>query len=1209
MSDDSEPKSSKLNQEDEQQECPTRLLEDTPADDDLLAFNGDIGPHKRVARAIAEVILSPHESGGKMIGLEGGWGAGKTTVINLLRKNLDGNPDITVFPFDAWAHEGDPLRRTFLETLIRHFQSVKGWLSKPEKKKWNKTLEKLANRRRVTTTRTVPKTTAFGTIFAISAFLVPVGVPLFLTSLRQEIPGIWVIFGSVLTAAPLIVLIGNSIRVGFKRLRKKYGKSSDKSKNDEKNADDWAFLQGKETTETTQDTTETPEPTSIEFEDDFRKLMQTALPESSKRQAVIVLDNLDRIDPKDALSIWATLQTFLQDRSTKTEYWFKKLWIIVPYDPTGLRQLWANRGAVDEDTEKRNSVIKDDVPAVRGEDADKAVPVSFIDKSFQLRFEVPPPVLSNWKAYLMKLVEEALPRHSKDQHMIYRVFHMCRVKGSKPPTPRELKLYVNQIGVIHRQWQHKFPIDHVAYYAILRRQNVNIFKGLGDGTLPEEKILPILTPGLRDNLAGLAFNVQAELGRQLILDDPIYDALAKNDFKELQNLEKLYKDGFWAILVVISPRLADADAITIANIASCLDKSSILKQQERNESIIVKRELARVASRIESWSPFDESLADGIASICQLASELDVSKKIYEALRQSILKLEKLEETLIVTEGVIKGLLTIFKKIDDLGHQDAFDSRPFTLPVDAQGWVEVCSLIKTQELKFWAFFQPNTSFDEISKILSEAVTQGQFSSKNLATVQVTQASPVHCNWATLAGAFEQRLNAKQNPKSEEANFLLHGLSLLRRYNCDEANAASKRLADGGHLMNGFHQAQSQNHVECKAWYIITSLEQKPDAAMPQNVGNATAGHNDFMSLLNTDDNDLAKQMVEILRAQGNLGLLFTILSARKQYDPLVVRCLRSMADGEEPEVLYTPKTVIDHWSILREHLKEDASPDRFEKLISHLCKKSSLIEDVQKKEGGFNHKNAGLYLVICKVSSSPSFCEWCRDGLATLDSSTWETELDHEGDALKLMLTLIDAGISVLLKQPYQDALVGHAKKVLADSVQPSDDLVSQRSKILGGLGTAARKVLPSRLRDAAMEQDGKCANGFFEMYGGEIADKSTLAGDKNIVARLFSPLVRERKIGGLRWLKEVFDANLQLLDSYSDRTWVASVQDFRERLQGELEKPADKEDEAHDLIVKIASTLGITQKETPPEDEAATEVDDTPEDGGSKEKKLNGVE
>ena len=41
--------------------CPTRLVDDTPAEDDLMAFQGDIGRHKRVAQAIAEIIRTLDE--------------------------------------------------------------------------------------------------------------------------------------------------------------------------------------------------------------------------------------------------------------------------------------------------------------------------------------------------------------------------------------------------------------------------------------------------------------------------------------------------------------------------------------------------------------------------------------------------------------------------------------------------------------------------------------------------------------------------------------------------------------------------------------------------------------------------------------------------------------------------------------------------------------------------------------------------------------------------------------------------------------------------------------------------------------------------------------------------------------------------------------------------------------------------------------------
>ncbi len=89
--------------------CPTRLIEDTPANHDAFAKEGAVGPHLRVANAIVDLITSPNETGGISIGLEGGWGAGKTTTINLIRDALSRNADHTVISFDAWAHEGDPL--------------------------------------------------------------------------------------------------------------------------------------------------------------------------------------------------------------------------------------------------------------------------------------------------------------------------------------------------------------------------------------------------------------------------------------------------------------------------------------------------------------------------------------------------------------------------------------------------------------------------------------------------------------------------------------------------------------------------------------------------------------------------------------------------------------------------------------------------------------------------------------------------------------------------------------------------------------------------------------------------------------------------------------------------------------------------------------------------------------------------------------------
>ena len=85
-----------------EERCPTKLLDDTPADAD------EFGGHESVARSIAEVIQT--EGGGKAIGLEGGWGSGKSTIVNLTSTILNEtrNREHRTVVFDTWAPSGRP---------------------------------------------------------------------------------------------------------------------------------------------------------------------------------------------------------------------------------------------------------------------------------------------------------------------------------------------------------------------------------------------------------------------------------------------------------------------------------------------------------------------------------------------------------------------------------------------------------------------------------------------------------------------------------------------------------------------------------------------------------------------------------------------------------------------------------------------------------------------------------------------------------------------------------------------------------------------------------------------------------------------------------------------------------------------------------------------------------------------------------------------
>ncbi len=309
------------------------------------------------------------EPGGKTIGLEGDWGRGKSTVVGLLKKHLASDPDSSVTIFDAWAHQGDPLRRSFLERVINHLEMLK-WVNQ---ERWNSRVAELARRRKITDTTTAPQLTFAGKVLVFTLLLVPLGIALLQAGLRASVPtkngNTWMGLAAIL--APILWLV---IAAGWHNFPRLVGRRRDES-NDQSL---WAILLSRAVSVTRTESIETPEPTSVEFEKVFLELMDEALGEHDRR-LVLVLDNLDRVQAVDALAIWSTLQTFLQHSQSEKPVWHEKLWVILPYDRTAIERLWR-----DEEPADGNSAAKDRVARLA---------TSFLDKSLQLRFEVPPPVL------------------------------------------------------------------------------------------------------------------------------------------------------------------------------------------------------------------------------------------------------------------------------------------------------------------------------------------------------------------------------------------------------------------------------------------------------------------------------------------------------------------------------------------------------------------------------------------------------------------------------------------------------------------------------------------------------------------------------------------------------------------------------------------------------------------------------------------------
>ena len=356
-------------------------------------------------------------------------------------------------------------------------------------------------------------------------------------------------------------------------------------------------------TESTRETIETPDPTSVEFESTFRDLMREALGTDSTRRLVLVVDNLDRVSADDARSIWATLQTFLHHSHDNREPWLDSLWVLLPYDRDGIARLWGESATDVSDEPQPEATLAD----------------SFIDKSIQVRFEVPLPLLSDWRAYLESTLRLALPDCGEaDGYTAYRLYAHRLADSDRPPSPREIKQYVNRIGALHRRWQHELPFASLSYYASLGIDGVLVADRLRRGTLPETGPAGLLDDDIDAHLAAIAFNTNPERARQVLLGPLIDRALRQDTSDEL--VELLDRPGFWETLLqspIVQPGIGTPELLNAA--VRLLDVPE--PQRPHDEWREVTSQLAQQGLAAYGWPPLTHGSANELSGLLSLVPQ------------------------------------------------------------------------------------------------------------------------------------------------------------------------------------------------------------------------------------------------------------------------------------------------------------------------------------------------------------------------------------------------------------------------------------------------------------------------------------------------------------------------------------------------------------------------------------------------------------
>lgn len=848
----------------EQKKYSFKLLHEEVSNRDLLPDK----THEHAADTLYRVINDNPEKG-VTIGVEGTWGSGKSTVIELLKNKIISNEKnkTLFFLFDAWAHEGDPLRRFFLESIISNID--------PDAKnsELQKLLLEISQRKKTVDVKTKSGASKFGKLLSFFTLFVPAGAGL-LSGIDYETVN-WPVlngngtlhstffFGLIFAFAPLLFLASWPLWA---------------TKDKKTNKISWDFLEANSDETYTQDITEDGERTSIEFERFFKTILKQVIGHKKQfNRVVIVVDNLDRVEPAHALNIWSTLQTFFQHRSSGNQIdmdWAKCIWFVVPYDKEGLSKLWINN-------QKSDSSNNED-----------SLAQSFLSKCFQIKIEVPTPIMSGWVGYAESCINEAFKEWDEEERVaIQQTFQKYYSQLERSPTPREIQNIVNQIGIGCMRWGGKMFMESITLYSALRQtiSERELRLILLENSLLMEYDFQNNPESIRMELAGILFGVKKVRGAELLLGPEITNALTEGNSDELKSLIITHKAGFWVAWNAIKSKVFPTPSSSPDHIINVTNAICVGMAGNKSEIQSEINELENLWTLLRNNSPLnDDDYASGLDRFLNLIGghsilvnkwQTTISQRIPEYIRNAC------------DVGATKPNL---KQLEALGDVFAKYGVPFKtityVDLDAERWKKWLTLLDSQNITL-SFIQPAEGvLEELSNELLES--NYELIDNKLALIDIAiRKFPNIDGWVFIADELIEWVN---NSESELGNDHAYEV-MLYIYSCINGDVAEK-IRECVYEKDFWARAENED-VTTLTWLpLLVGVILSSDLQSDENVSSEVKSE--------WSSNDLGEETKTLyfnrLNELGQLGKLWELAT-----DPINSTAIKIIEANSNSENLYS----------------------------------------------------------------------------------------------------------------------------------------------------------------------------------------------------------------------------------------------------------------------------------------------------------------
>ncbi len=375
----------------------TYYLSNEPSGEDCIAG----GAADRIAAALARQLMNPDMirkgiDGNvtypvSYIGLEGAWGTGKSTIIELAKQKL--NSSVTLVTYDLWSHRLELSRAKLLESVVGDLCN-RGVLEKA----YLARLHSLTAEQTITYYREAPAVSWLGIIYAVC---------LASTSLSHYAGNWWLkCLPAIVGALAFLSSVCGDVFRRKTSVKEALARALYISKNEK--------LDGK-----IEERVEKAESGINEYQKFFKDIVA----ESGSKPLALVFDNMDRLTNPEIRDFWSAIHILFAGPRDKTPW---RLRVIVPFDG-------------------------DRVSAAFSEgNAEYSTGRDYILRTFDVVYRVNAPRSMAWREFFEAKFKLAMEADDKLINQMGEALHVFELANGTPESvsPRRIIAFIDQIKTV-----------------------------------------------------------------------------------------------------------------------------------------------------------------------------------------------------------------------------------------------------------------------------------------------------------------------------------------------------------------------------------------------------------------------------------------------------------------------------------------------------------------------------------------------------------------------------------------------------------------------------------------------------------------------------------------------------------------------------------------------------------------------------------------